>query len=138
MTKRTYRLGELFPKLPTLPDGQEQCRYCLQPSLWKNYCTENCRQLAYFEAGYGNMRGVLLRQRDRGICALCQIDTKLPDSPPPEYDHITPLAEEGTNKIENFRTLCRACHLKETALLRKRLAEARQIKKYVQLDKEKA
>lgn len=43
-----------------------------------------------------------------------------------EADHILPVAEGGGQcGIENYRTLCVRCHAKETAALRRRLAEAR-------------
>jgi 5-methylcytosine-specific restriction endonuclease McrA len=42
-----------------------------------------------------------------------------------EHDHIIPLSEGGSNKLENFRTLCRKCHLQVTKELRKRLAASK-------------
>lgn len=43
-----------------------------------------------------------------------------------EADHILPVVEGGGQcSIENYRTLCVRCHAKETAALRRRLAEAR-------------
>jgi 5-methylcytosine-specific restriction endonuclease McrA len=43
-----------------------------------------------------------------------------------EMDHIVPVIEGGGScGLENLRTLCWACHRKETAALAKRRAEAR-------------
>lgn len=42
-----------------------------------------------------------------------------------EADHIVPLAEGGTNDLDNYRTLCLSCHKAETKALAGRLAAAR-------------
>lgn len=43
-----------------------------------------------------------------------------------EMDHITPVVEGGADcGLDNLRTLCWACHLRETAKLAARRAEAR-------------
>ena len=42
-----------------------------------------------------------------------------------EADHIVPLAEGGTNALENYRTLCLPCHKSETRALAGRRAAAR-------------
>ncbi len=42
-----------------------------------------------------------------------------------EADHVVPLAEGGTNDLENYRTLCIPCHREQTRLLAGRLAVAR-------------
>lgn len=45
-----------------------------------------------------------------------------------EADHIVPCAEGGAGcGLENYRTLCRACHQRETAALARRLAARRQV-----------
>jgi 5-methylcytosine-specific restriction endonuclease McrA len=78
-------------------------------------------------------------ERDRGICALCDLDaealrrelTDLPDGERrarekvlgwPKHrldywdaDHILPNAEQGMPTLENLRTLCLACHREVTA-----------------------
>lgn len=47
-----------------------------------------------------------------------------PRESPWEADHIVPVAEGGgCCTIENYRTLCWACHKKETKALKRRLAE---------------
>lgn len=45
-----------------------------------------------------------------------------PDAPFWEADHITPLVLGGTSVLANIRTLCRPCHRRATAELRRVLA----------------
>jgi 5-methylcytosine-specific restriction endonuclease McrA len=42
-----------------------------------------------------------------------------------EMDHCVPLAEGGTNELENLRVLCVPCHRAETKALAGRLAQRR-------------
>lgn len=91
--------------------------------------------------------------RDRGICALCGIDTlllrrrimRLPFAERMrelkamietgiiirgrktwwEADHIVPVVEGGDSNLENLRTLCTACHSDVTRALRERRRAAR-------------
>jgi 5-methylcytosine-specific restriction enzyme A len=82
--------------------------------------------------------------RDRGVCALCGLDTEAlrKDKRKLDYaarrrfekdwggrrhlwdaDHIVPVAEGGGEcDLSNMRTLCLRCHRTVTAALRKRLA----------------
>ena len=93
-----------------------------------------------------------LKQRDHGICVLCQIDTialqkeylQLDRATRSEFlkrhgipwgrecsdwwdaDHIIPVIEGGGEcDLSNLRTLCIPCHRKETRRLHQRLKEAR-------------
>jgi 5-methylcytosine-specific restriction endonuclease McrA len=87
-------------------------------------------------------------ERDRGVCALCRIDTdrlrravlRLPFAKRMselralqkrgaihrgrkswwEADHITPVVEGGDSNLENIRTLCIPCHREVTRALRVR------------------
>jgi hypothetical protein len=84
--------------------------------------------------------------RDRGICALCGLDTiefyrRFQRLPPLkrkalrrrldmhvkrrsfwDADHIVPVVEGGGEcDLSNLRTLCLWCHLEQTAGLRRRL-----------------
>ena len=46
-----------------------------------------------------------------------------------QADHILPVAEGGgCCSLDNFRTLCTPCHAKETAKLRRRLADRKNAK----------
>jgi len=46
-----------------------------------------------------------------------------------EADHIVPLSEGGVTTLDNIRTLCVACHKRETKALAGRLASGRKISK---------
>lgn len=87
-------------------------------------------------------------ERDRGVCAICALDTvrlrrrvmRLPFAKRMleirklqqeglasrgrktwwEADHIVPVVEGGDSNLENIRTLCIPCHRKVTAELRVR------------------
>ena len=39
-----------------------------------------------------------------------------------EADHVTPIAEGGSDELTNLRTLCKRCHRQESASLLGRLA----------------
>ena len=54
--------------------------------------------------------------RDHRVCRKCNSRVGL------EVHHIVALAEGGSSNIDNLVTLCRACHLIETRLLKQRLA----------------
>ncbi|MYK03016.1 MAG: HNH endonuclease [Gemmatimonadales bacterium] len=43
--------------------------------------------------------------RDGYACVLCGKRSRL------ECDHIVRLEDEGTNDLENLRTVCRGCHI---------------------------
>ena len=92
-------------------------------------------------------------ERDQGVCALCGLDTAALEAAivaipchteargywrshvlrkegwPTKgslwlADHIVPVAEGGGDLgMDNLRTLCHKCHLKETRELRKRLSK---------------
>lgn len=42
-----------------------------------------------------------------------------------QIDHIIPLAEGGSNHVDNLRTLCIPCHKRETKAMHRRLADGR-------------
>jgi 5-methylcytosine-specific restriction protein A len=68
----------------------------------------------------------LVKFRDRGICAICKVEGLSW-----EAHHIIPVSEGGGQcGLENYQTLCIACHKIETAKLARRRAEnARLVKK---------
>jgi hypothetical protein len=45
-----------------------------------------------------------------------------------EADHHVPLSENGTDALENLRTLCKPCHIRHTAALAKRRAHAKRVR----------
>lgn len=80
----------------------------------------------------------LVWERDKGVCALCGLDTKiLPqadrwgrDFVLWEADHILPVSEGGgLCGLEGYRTLCKACHGRVSGELRRRLNERKRLEK---------
>ena len=77
----------------------------------------------------------LVRRRDRGICAVCQLNTYtlrrklkgrgmakrlreqgfVPRRSLWEVDHVIPLIDGGSHDLENLQTLCSPCHRKKSA-----------------------
>jgi len=76
-----------------------------------------------------------VRRRDRGVCALCRVDTLqlrrgfkgrgmwarmrkqgfVPRRSLWELDHKIPLIDGGTHELSNLQTLCVPCHRKKSA-----------------------
>jgi hypothetical protein len=54
---------------------------------------------------------VIVKNRQDGLCNLCS--AKLEGSTS-EFDHITPLASNGTNDLDNIQALCRPCHFSKS------------------------
>ncbi len=66
----------------------------------------------------------LVWARDKGVCAICGDVAPSIAGHHWQADHVVPVAEGGgLCGLENMRTLCTPCHKRETAALRKRLAE---------------
>jgi len=77
----------------------------------------------------------IVRKRDRGVCAVCRLDTKklkkeiqgrgsakklrakgfVPRRSLWELDHVVPLIDGGGHGLENLQTLCTPCHKAKTA-----------------------
>lgn len=139
-------------------EGQNLCRYCsgvVKPPR-RSFCSASCVHEWKIRSHTRYARGCV-RKRDKGVCVLCKLDcTKLRkdlNSLPPaaryakaaelgipkhlayrkslwQMDHIIPVSEGGGScGLENLRTLCISCHQKETAKLRKRLAEQKRAHK---------
>ncbi|QSR35563.1 HNH endonuclease [Marinobacterium iners] len=47
-------------------------------------------------------------QRDKGLCQPCLKQNRI--SPATQVDHITPVAEGGTDADSNLQAICKACH----------------------------
>jgi hypothetical protein len=112
------------------------CRWCkkkIKAKRRRTWCSPECLD-AYF-ARDGRAVKAAVRQRDKGICSFCKIDTfaqrrGLPKENPmrDEYlalhgipksrirtrwfdiDHIKPVSEGGKMVLANLRTLCLKCH----------------------------
>ena len=106
------------------PDGKRLCKVCEGdlPKRRTSYCSNECAM----RNNPGMIRHAVWR-RDKGICALCGMDTWHGRW---EADHIIPVSEGGgLCGLEGYRTLCKKCHGKESGELRKRLNERKRIEK---------
>lgn len=134
------------------PGGRPLCRWCnLEvPSRRFTFCSDFCVNEWRLRTDPGYLRERVF-QRDRGVCALCGIDTtkayaelkrsrggarlrllerwgfdRLTRKTLWDADHIVPVVEGGGEcDLENIRTLCLLCHRQETGKLRARLNPGR-------------
>ena len=141
-------------KLLRGPAGQPLCRWCSLevPKGRRTFCSEPCIDEWKIRSNPGHV-AVLVFRRDRGICAVCHLDTvalgrrfrawihettqswwhgpfEFEGRRTPakrvlwEADHIVPVVEGGGEcGLENYQTLCLWCHRTATAELRRRLAQ---------------
>ena len=130
-TQRSSPGGWLWmkPGLPRGPNGRLLCRYCHQevPVGRRTFCSTLCVDEWKIRTSPSHVR-LLVYRRDHGVCAACGLDTKARRAAGSGHlwqaDHIVPVAEGGGEcGLENYRTLCTACHKPVTAALRKRLAK---------------
>lgn len=117
-------------------DGKPLCRGCGNPvpKGRQSWCGDAC---------YGKFCPAMViskvKERDKGICQICQQPTRhhhpkgqsyiewleyRKSVSRAEYDHIIPMAEGGLTVLENIRTLFRGCHKKRTAEWRKSRASS--------------
>ncbi|HEX4577291.1 MAG TPA: HNH endonuclease signature motif containing protein [Edaphobacter sp.] len=136
------------------PNNLPLCRWCDLEILAKRrrtFCSDYCVHQWRLRTDPGYLRDQVFA-RDRGICAVCHIDTiaaynvlKRARGPARaaglhlygmksittrrslwDADHIRPVAEGGGQcDLDNLRTLCLLCHREATAQLRQRLSRAR-------------
>ncbi|HWR52681.1 MAG TPA: HNH endonuclease signature motif containing protein [Bryobacteraceae bacterium] len=134
-------------ELPTGVNGRTLCRWCgLEvPATRRTFCSDWCVHEWRLRSDPGYLRECV-RERDKGVCALCGIDTvaewrrirrlrgatklkALHDWGVPashrkslwDADHIVPVVEGGGEcDLGNLRTLCLKCHREATAGLRAR------------------
>lgn len=124
--------------------GKVVCRRCSGdiPRGRKTFCKKECVHEWRLRTDPGYVR-LKVFERDQGVCAECGLDvfkeafrwngpasarTRRARSTGDlwQADHIVPVAEGGGEcGIENYRTLCTACHKIETAKLRRRLSGAK-------------
>ena len=115
------------------------CRECGGPIHDRSrisFCSQECSDRFNVRSRPEHGR-FLVWQRDNGYCRACGADlaeARKPDGTPKrmapgtvwQCDHVVPVAEGGGEcTLDNLRALCTACHRRETAVLRRRLAEAR-------------
>ena len=141
--------------LPLGPNNLPLCRWCDLEIIAKRrrtFCSDYCVHQWRLRTDPGYLRDQVFT-RDRGICAVCHIDTiaaynalKRARGPARvaglrlygmksittrrslwDADHIRPVAEGGGQcDLDNLRTLCLLCHREATAQLRTRLSLARE------------
>lgn len=113
----------------------------------RTFCSDACVHEFRLRSSGSYLRDCVF-ERDRGICAICGLDThrtrrrvmRLPFSERMrelralqsrgmihrgrkswwEADHILPVVEGGDSNLENIRTLCIPCHREVTRALRAR------------------
>jgi 5-methylcytosine-specific restriction endonuclease McrA len=138
--------------LPKGENGRALCRWCALevPRGRQTFCSEWCVHEWKLRTNPGYLRTQVLR-RDRGICALCHVNTlsaflrlkksrgisrerflaewglkRMTRRSLWDADHILPVAEGGGEcDLRNIRTLCLKCHRLTTAELRARLKAQR-------------
>lgn len=138
--------------LPTGPNSLPLCRWCeleIVAKRRRTFCSEYCVHQWRLRTDPGYLRDQVFA-RDRGRCAVCQIDTVAAYAALKrargveraaglrlygmqritsrrslwDADHILPVAEGGGQcDLDNLRTLCLLCHRGATAQLRARLRD---------------
>lgn len=140
--------------LTTGPSGRPLCRWCeleIVAKRRRTFCSDYCVHQWRLRTNPGYLRDQVFA-RDRGRCAVCQIDSvgayaALKRARGPvraaglrlygmksiasrrslwDADHILPVAEGGGQcDLDNIRTLCLLCHREATARLRSRLRSSK-------------
>lgn len=152
-TQRTMPGGNVLrTELPQGENGRALCRWCALevPRGRFTFCSAWCVHEWKLRSNPGYLREQVLR-RDKGICAVCRIDTlsafrslrrargagraamlarwglkRFTRRSLWDADHILSVAEGGGEcDLSNIRTLCLPCHRSATAALRARLRAAR-------------
>jgi len=140
--------------LPKGTNGRTLCRWCSLevPPRRFTFCSDWCVHEWRLRSDPGYLREQVLK-RDRGVCAICRIDTRaaygelrrsrgthrlrilakwglkrLTRKTLWDADHILPVVEGGGEcDLQNLRTLCLLCHRQETIELRRRLVSSASI-----------
>jgi 5-methylcytosine-specific restriction endonuclease McrA len=134
-TKRTLKAYSTTQKMGT--NGRKACLQCESDITDKHrstFCRKECSETFYIKSRPDHAR-LRVFERDKGICAKCRKDVFDGTGRKPrsrgtgdlwQADHIVPVVEGGGQcTLDNFRTLCTACHKEETAELMRRLKETR-------------
>ncbi len=131
--------------------GEAICRWCraLVKPPRRTFCSDACVHEWKIRSSPWYVRQQV-KKRDKGICQLCGFNVVKAHrewtraKPPPgdrlarrawrarrplwEADHIVPVADGGGEcGLENYRLLCRACHVSVTVSWRARRAAASQL-----------
>ena len=132
------------PAIPHSDAPRGTCRWCGEPILheegeragevnrrrrWHQACVD------VYNATDPRQARRTVRKRDRGVCAVCRLDTRqlkreikgrgsakklrakgfVPRRSLWELDHIVPLIDGGSHDLDNLQTLCTPCHKTKTA-----------------------
>jgi len=138
-------LNHRRPEIPFSDAPRGTCRWCGE-SIWHESGakrgTPNRRRrwhpacVATYNATDPRALRQRVRRRDRGVCALCRVDTLqlrrgfkgrgmwarmrkkgfVPRRSLWELDHKIPLIDGGTHDLSNLQTLCVPCHRYKSAL----------------------
>jgi 5-methylcytosine-specific restriction enzyme A len=143
MSTRRAKPGGWVKRPPKAGSGA--CRWCGGdvPRGRYTFCGAACVEEWRLRTDPGYLRERVF-ERDRGVCAMCGVDTealrktkrKLDYSARRQFekewgarhslwdaDHLTPVVEGGGEcGLANMRTLCLKCHRSTTAELRRRRA----------------
>lgn len=96
--------------MPERPLTYEQLKRAKQPAAKPLY---EAKRGTTAERGYG---GHWQRIRKRILQRDPVCTTPGCDQPSTEVDHLTPLAQGGTNADNNLQGLCKPCHSRKTSL----------------------
>ena len=133
------------PEIPFTDAPRGTCRWCGEPILYdsgaKRGSLDRRRRwhpacVAAYDATDPRELRRRVRRRDRGVCALCRLDTYelrrafkgrgmwarmrekgfVPRRSLWELDHKVPLIDGGTHALSNLQTLCVPCHRNKSAV----------------------
>lgn len=140
-TNRYHSTYSTYQQIGT--NGRKACLECGNDIVEKRrrtFCGQNCSDNFGLKTSATHARYMVF-QRDKGICAKCNLDVFEGTGRKPHYggtgdlwqaDHITPVIEGGGEcGLDNFRTLCTRCHKEETAALARRRAEMRKLNRFL-------
>jgi 5-methylcytosine-specific restriction endonuclease McrA len=95
--------------------GAPICRWCRGPVVWprRTFCGDACVHEWKIRSSPWYVRREV-KKRDKGICRLCGVHV-VRARRKWEADHIVPVADGGGEcGLENYRLLCRPCHVRVT------------------------
>jgi len=95
--------------------GKPICRWCRGAVVYprRTFCSEACVHEWRIRSSPEYVREQV-KKRDKGICRLCGVNV-VKSRRKWEADHIVPVADGGGEcGLENYRLLCRPCHLRVT------------------------
>jgi len=95
--------------------GRPICRWCRGPVVYprRTFCGDVCVHEWKIRSSPEYVREQV-KKRDKGICRLCGANV-VKSRRKWEADHIVPVADGcGECGLDNYRLLCRVCHLRVT------------------------